>query len=110
MEFGEIEDSQHLMFENVRIRPEAELDLQEAYSYFEKCRVGLGSDFMDCVGISLAKVSSNCEQYPIVYKSIRRVLINRFPFAIFYKMIDEVIVVFAVLDCAREPRTWRART
>lgn len=65
---------------------------------------------MDCVGSSLAKVSSNCEQYPFVYKSIRRVLIRRFPFAIFYRVIDEVIIVFAVLHCAREPRTWRART
>jgi hypothetical protein len=29
---------------------------------------------------------------------------------VFFKEIDEVIIVFAVLHCAREPRTWRART
>jgi len=98
------------MFENVRIRPEAELDLQEAYSYFEQCRVGLGADFMECVPNALAKVSSNYEHYPIVHKSIRRVLVLRFPFAVFYREVDDIIVVFAVLHCAREPRTWRART
>ena len=98
------------MFESVRIRPEAELDLQEAYSYFEQCRVGLGADFMECVQDALAKVSSNYEHYPIVHKSIRRILVRRFPFAVFYREVDDIIVVFAVLHCAIEPRTWRART
>jgi hypothetical protein len=46
------------MFENVRIRPEAELDLQDAYSYFEQCKFGLGNDFMECVENALAKVST----------------------------------------------------
>lgn len=98
------------MFENVRIQPEAEMDLQDAYSYFEHCKIGLGADFMDCVGDSLAKVSSNSEQYAVIYKSIRRALIHRFPYVIFYKVIDDVIVVFAVLHCAREPKTWLTRT
>jgi plasmid stabilization system protein ParE len=98
------------MFENVRIRPEAELDLQEAYSYLEQCRVGLGADFMKCVQNALAKVSSNHEHYSIVHKSIRRILVRRFPFAVFYRKVDDIIVVFAVLYCAREPTTWRART
>ena len=88
------------MFENVRIRPEAELDLQEAYSYFEQYRVGLGAEFMECVSNALAKISSNHEHYPFIYKSIRRILIRRFPFAVFYKVIDETIIVFAVLLCA----------
>ena len=97
------------MFENVRIRPEAELDLQDAYSYFEQCKVGLGTDFMECVENALAKVSANYEHYPIVHQSIRRILVRRFPFAVFFKEVDSIILVFAVLHCAREPRTSRAR-
>lgn len=97
------------MFTNVRIRPEAEVDLQEAYSYFEQCRAGLGSDFIDSVDNSLTKVSTNPELYPQVYKSIRRVLIHRFPFAMFYKEIEDIIIVFAVLHCSREPKIWNKR-
>lgn len=98
------------MFENVRIRPEAELDLQDAYSYFEQCRIGLGADFMECVQSALAKISSNYQHYPLVYKSIRRILVRRFPYAIFFKKVDDIIIVFAVLHCARKTMTWRART
>jgi hypothetical protein len=97
------------MFENVRIRSEAELDLQDAYSYFEQCKVGLGTEFMECVENALAKVSANDEHYPIVHQSIRRILVRRFPFAVFFKKVDNIILVFAVLHCAREPRAWRAR-
>lgn len=85
------------------------MDLQDAYSYFEQCKVGLGIDFMECVENALAKVSENYEHYPIIHQSIRRILVGRFPFAVFFKEVDSIILVFAVLHCAREPRTWRAR-
>lgn len=85
------------------------MDLQDAYSYFEQCKVGLGTDFMECVENALAKVSANYEHYPIVHQSIRRILVRRFPFAVFFKEVDSIILVFAVLHCAREPRTSRAR-
>jgi hypothetical protein len=83
------------MFENVRIRPEAELDLQDAYSYVEQCKNGLGASFMDCVQSALAKISLNYQHYPIVYNSIRCVLVRRFPFAVFFKEVDDVIVMFS---------------
>lgn len=60
------------MFENVRIRPEAELDLQDAYSYFEQCKFGLGTQFMECVENALAKVSSNYEHYPDLWKNVTK--------------------------------------
>jgi hypothetical protein len=85
------------------------LDLQDAYSYFEQCKVGLGTEFMECVENALAKVSANYEHYPIVHQSIRRILVRRFPFAVFFKEVDNIILVFAFLHCARAPRAWRAR-
>jgi len=65
---------------------------------------------MECVRSAFAKVFLNYEHYPIVHESIRRILVRQFPYAVFFKEIDDVIVVFAVLHCTREPRTWRART
>lgn len=31
------------------IVPEAQQDLEEAYGWFEDCRIGLGEDFLTCV-------------------------------------------------------------
>ncbi len=93
----------------VRIRPEAEEDLKEAYSYFEQCRIGLGADFMLCIEDSLSKISRNPEQYPLVYNVLHRTLVRRFPYGIFYKIHGDIVVVFAIMHCAREPKKWRSR-
>lgn len=43
-------------------------------------------------------------------KSIRRVLIHRFPFGIFYIEGEKHITVLAVLHARRNPQTWKERT
>ena len=48
------------------IRPEAELDIQEAYQYYEKCEVGLGSEFIRSVDAIFSKVGRNPLAYPIL--------------------------------------------
>lgn len=71
---------------SVELLPDVELDLKDAYAYFEQCRNGLGSDFILCVEDSLSKVQRNPEQYVVVHNEIRRVLIKRFPYGVFYKI------------------------
>ena len=62
--------------------PEAELDLAEAYNWYEKRRAGLGEEFLssdDC----LEGIRRQPEMYALVHEMYRRALIRRFPFAIF---------------------------
>jgi toxin ParE1/3/4 len=47
------------------------------------------------------------ESYPVVTRHLRRALIDRFPFAIFYLTDAEVIQVFAVLHTSRDPQIWQ---
>ena len=97
------------MVYSVRIRVEAENDLKDAYCYFEQCRTGLGADFMLCIEESLAKISRNPQHYPVLHKSIRRTLVHRFPYGVFYQINEQTIVIFAVMHCAREPKNWNSR-
>lgn len=68
----------------LRIRPAAEADIQDAYHYYEKCRKGLGSDFIRCIEAALEKITLHPTHYPVVHKNIHRILVQRFPFAIFF--------------------------
>lgn len=95
---------------DVRIRPEAEGDLKEAYSYFEQCRSGLGADLILCVEDSLSKISRNPVQFPKIHKALHRALVKRFPYGIFYKIHGDIVIVFAIMHCAREPKKWMSRT
>ena len=46
---------------------------------------------------------------PLIYLNIRRTLTRRFPFGIFYIVINQKIVVLAVLHVRRDPHLWQKR-
>ncbi|SHE89457.1 Plasmid stabilization system protein ParE [Desulfacinum infernum DSM 9756] len=96
---------------NIRlvIRPEAERDIQEAYLWYEKRREGLGEDFLLCVEEGLSKIMRSPHMYPVVYRGVRRLLVRRFPYGIFYVIREELISVLAVLHGHRDPDRWRQR-
>lgn len=93
----------------VIIQPEAEADIDDAYQWYESQRKGLGESFLLCIEESLSRVSRTPLIYSIVYKKIRRVLIHRFPFGIFYIEGEKSITVLAVLHARRNPQTWKER-
>ena len=92
------------------IRPEAEEDIKEAYSYYQQCQTGLGNDFIASVESALINITENPEVYQKVYRDFRRVLIEHFPFGVFYKMYGNKVLVFAVMHTSRAPRTWQKRS
>ncbi|HKJ22737.1 MAG TPA: type II toxin-antitoxin system RelE/ParE family toxin [Gammaproteobacteria bacterium] len=92
------------------VRPEAEADIQEAYGWYEAQRKGLGEDFLLCVEEGLARIARNPSVYSIVHKDIRRLLIHRFPFGIFFLEAEDSISVLAVLHARRNPKAWKGRT
>jgi toxin ParE1/3/4 len=93
---------------NMLIRPEAERDIEDAFSWYEEKRAGLGSDFLLCVEEGFAKILRGPEIYPVVHKNVRRILIRRFPYAIFYITEHYGLVVLAVAHASRDPRKWQS--
>ncbi len=94
----------------VIIRPEAESDIYDAYQWYETQRKGLGEDFLLCIEDALSRASRNPIIYSVVYKEVRRVLIHRFPFGVFFIDDEERILVLAVLHARRNPKMWKNRT
>ncbi len=92
------------------IRPEAEAEIEEAYHWYESQRGGLGSDFLLCVEEGLQKIRKNPEMNPVVYRNVRRLLIHRFPYGIFYTARQDTATVLAVFHGHRDPEEWKSRT
>ena len=87
----------------VIVRPEAEDDLKEAYSWCEDKRTGLGYDFLLQVDAGLNLIARNPNIHPIEYKETRKHLIKRFPYKIIYLIEKEKIIVLAVIHSKRSP-------
>jgi hypothetical protein len=58
------------------IAPEAELDIAEAYVWYEGRRAGLGEEFLSSVDACLESIRRRPEMYPVVHEGYRRSLIS----------------------------------
>ena len=93
----------------IRLRKEAEKDIREAYNWYESQRQFLGKAFLSEIDSILERIQENPQLYAHAYKSIRRALCKRFPYAVYYMDNDSNIVVIAVLQQRRKPTVWKKR-
>jgi plasmid stabilization system protein ParE len=91
------------------VNPLAEQDLVEAKTWYDEQRQGLGAEFLDCVNDVFDTIRRMPELYGRVHHDIRRALVKRFPYGIFYRIDETQITVVAVYHASRDPRSWQAR-
>jgi plasmid stabilization system protein ParE len=88
---------------------EAESDVIQAFRWYEEKMSGLGARFRLSLDAALAAIQAHPEAYPVVHKQVRRALLRRFPYGVFFLVIGEDILVLAVSHASRDPRHWRQR-
>ena len=91
------------------VAPEAELDIAEAYVWYESRRIGLGEEFLGSVDAALERICRQPMIYAVVHETYRRALIRRFPYAIFFESTETSVTVYAVFHTSRDPQKWRHR-
>ena len=91
------------------IRVQAEADMAEAAMWYGNQRPGLGREFLVAVETALGNAVANPRQYPCLRRKpeVRRVLLTRFPYRIFFILRPDAVVVFRVLHGARPHREWK---
>lgn len=94
---------------NLRFLPSVEDDAVTGYSWYEEKAHGCGEDFLRIFYTCLDQIELNPFQYPKVYLEFRRNLLRKFPYAIYYEIERDVIIVFGLFHCARNPQTIRSR-
>lgn len=92
----------------IEILDSAEDDLIDGFKFYENQSRGLGDYFLDSLfsDIESLRVYAGIHALHFGY---HRLLSKRFPFAIYYRLHNEIIRVYAVLDCRRSPAWTRNR-
>ena len=93
----------------IRLRDEAERDAALAASWYEDQREGLGQEFLDELLATFEAISDHPRAYPVLHRDVRRALMRRFPFGVFFQTTASDIVVVAVFHGSRHPGGWRRR-
>ena len=91
------------------VRPAAAEDIRRAYTWYERARPGLGEEFLVEVRAAIGPVVTAPESYPVLHRETRRALIRRFPYGLFYRVVDEIVVFVACTHTRREPERWKRR-
>ncbi|HTG15940.1 MAG TPA: type II toxin-antitoxin system RelE/ParE family toxin [Blastocatellia bacterium] len=96
-----------------RYRIEAEssvdADIEAAFQWYESEEPGLGFEFVDELRHAYRRILNAPFKYEALRYGIRRAITRRFPYAIYFSVEGEVIVVVAVLHTARDPAEWQRR-
>lgn len=88
---------------------EAEADALSAFRFYEERREGLGERFRDHLGLALTRAQKNPEEAPVVYRDLRRKLVQRFPYMVLYRIYPGVLYVVAVMHAKQNPAIWKRR-
>ena len=94
---------------DVRFTPLTALDVEDAVRWYEEQRPGLGGEFEAALNSTLALLRQAPEAGPPVHREVRRLLMPRFPYAVYYLLLDDAIEVRGCLHQHRDPATWRGR-
>jgi plasmid stabilization system protein ParE len=91
------------MIRKVIVRPEAERELVEAHRWYARQYLGLGHAFLLSIDAAIQSICREPELYACIHKNIRRALVRRFPYGVFYLIDYEQIVVVAIFHVRRNP-------
>jgi hypothetical protein len=92
----------------IEVLEEAEQDLLSGFAFYESQAPTLGEYFLNSVFSDIESLQVYHGVHSI-YFGYHRLLAKKFPFAIYYKVQDNVIRIYAVLDCRRNPAAIRQR-
>jgi plasmid stabilization system protein ParE len=93
----------------IRFLPEADADLAEARVWYGLQRDGLDVKLMRRIDETLRRISDAPRRFPLIYRRLIRAIVRQFPFAIFYDVTKNEIVVFAVFHSRRNPKQLTSR-
>lgn len=91
----------------IRLTSSAELDLLRALEYYDSVEPGLGAKLLREIKETQKRIQLNPLAWPRLSPRTRRCRAHRFPYALFYQVRPDEILVLAVMDLRKDPVHWR---
>ena len=93
----------------VRVRTAAEHDVAGAQDWYEEQLFGLGSAFHREFSEAIDRLAETPLIYPVVYRDVRRAVLHRFPFLVWFRVVGSVVTILACTHGKADPRKVPAR-
>ena len=95
----------------VLLRGTAETDLEDAFTYYEAARTGLGDEFVTEFRRAVDQIVAHPRAWQPLDAVYRRCRFHRFPYGVVYRLdkAASAIVIVAIAHLSRDPDRWRRR-
>ena len=93
----------------LRIHPFAELEIKHAKEWYNGKSNNLGNEFFTEVEKTISQLLNIPKQFSTIKKNIRKAVVKRFPFCIFYIAGANTVDLYAVFHNSRNPQVWEKR-
>ncbi|MCW3124471.1 MAG: recombinase [Bacteroidetes bacterium] len=84
-------------------------DLINSFRYYEKQAPGLGDELLMSVDATVNYISRHPLHYQKIFLETRKANLKRFPFAVFYLVHKDKILITAVMHLFRDSKEWKLR-
>jgi plasmid stabilization system protein ParE len=83
------------------VQPRALRQTIKAARWYDRQEVGLGEDFLREIEATFHRIQKGPRRYRVLYQGLRRALVRRFPYAVFFSYDGIDIAVIVVLHQCR---------
>jgi toxin ParE1/3/4 len=91
------------------VKPEAEADIIQIVDWYNGAQEELGDEFFKILDRKMNLIAHNPFLFPKKHKNIRRALIDKFPFGVFFIVENDTVFLLAVIHSSRNPQIWKRR-
>ena len=92
----------------LQVRRAAELEIAEAQLWYER-QAGLGAEFRSEVTRVIEQLAGTPFVYQVVHRDIRRAIVRRFPYLVWYRTVAGTVIILACTYAGRDPELVKAR-
>ena len=81
----------------------------DSIEYYELQQPGLGLIFSEQVYTTIERIIDFPSGWTPLDGTFHRCLVKQFPYALIYTILDQVLIITAVMNLHRKPDYWRSR-
>ncbi|HEU4648692.1 MAG TPA: type II toxin-antitoxin system RelE/ParE family toxin, partial [Gemmatimonadales bacterium] len=89
--------------------PAAARDIAEADAWYRTRNPDVAVAFRDTLAAHLTRIERSPTAFPVVQRDVRRCLLGRFPYALYFRLLPDELRVIACTHLRRHARRWQRR-
>lgn len=94
---------------SIELSDEAEVDFDKSYEFYSEDSPKVADIFFKQINLGFENIKQNPKSFPIAHKDVRKYIVKKFPFVIYFRIIHTVIQVIAIFHTSRNPEIWNER-